>query len=981
MSHLPGTLRHAPAFKFVGRAHELALLRALMPRTPGEGGRVALISGEAGAGKTRLGRELAAAVSAEDVVVLSGACDAAVRVPYRPFLEVIDQLVRSGAGDRLEGVSAHELARLLPDVEAPASASGLAASSDPDTNRHRLHVAVAELLTAAARSTGLLLMIDDLHWADVPTLLLLRHLTRIAADARVLLLVSYRDIGEEAGPELTETLIELRRNEGVARVRLGGLSADDVAEFARANSGVEPDPELTRAIAELSGGNAFLVTELWRELVDTDALTELDGLLRLRRPAAQLETPEPVQAVVSQRLDRLAPETSVALETAAVAGPEFELEIVRMASGLSESAVVAAVDEAERHGLVGEARGLAYRFSHELLRLAVVSRLTTLRRAQIHLRVAEALLALDPLSERTDRLAVLAHHFAAAAPVGGTEQAIVYCLRAARAASHSLDFGEAAELLRTALGFGIDDPAQAAEVYLELGYANHRVGRAIDALTAFGEAAELARERNDPELLARAAVGVEEACWRPGLHDDASVLLLEEASDALGPADSELRIRVLSGLARAKFLHGRGDEAARAADESIAMARRVGDRRGLAQTLVGAWSHSGSPTEEINAMLTEALEIGAELEDSDLHTEALGWLVPSHVALFDHDEAHRLLSLLLDAARLQNQPFFLHVAEHYNSALALCDGDLARAEAAATRSYEWSRLLAGGVASGAYGIQMFNVRREQARLAELAPAVRLLADRPSGAWRPGLTALLAEVGMGPEARAGLARAVPVELDRDRQGHWPASLTYLTDATTVLDDVAAAQQLYPELLPRQGSNAMIGHLVACFGATDRYLGMLAGVLGEWELAERHFEDAASLNERLRADTWLAHTLAEHARVLQRRGRPGDREQARTLTERALVLARRHGLTRVENHLRELGVTGRPSAVPGGDLSERETDVLRLVARGLSNREIGRELFISEHTTASHIRSILRKTGCANRTEAAAYAHRRGLVALD
>jgi DNA-binding CsgD family transcriptional regulator/tetratricopeptide (TPR) repeat protein len=964
----------------VGRARELALLRALLPHTPGEGGRVALVSGEAGAGKTRLGRELAAAVAAEGVVVLSGACDAAVRVPYRPFLDVVDQLVRSGAGAGLEGVSAHELARLLPDVEAPGTGSGLPASSDPDTNRHRLHVAVAELLTEAARPAGMLLVIEDLHWADVPTLLLVRHLARVASDARVLLVVSYRDVGEDAGPELTETLIELRRNEAVARLRLGGLSAQDVAEFARANTGVEPDPELTEAIAELSGGNAFLVTELWRELVDTDGLTQFGGRLRLRRPAGTLETPESVQAVVSQRLDRLAPNTSIALETAAIAGAEFELDIVRMASGLEESDVVTAVDEAERQGLVVEARaaGLAYRFSHELLRLAVISRLTTLHRAQIHRRVAEALLTKDPLSERTDRLAVLAHHFAAAAPVGGTEQAIVYCLRAARAASHSLDFGETAELLRTALAFGIDDPAQVAEVYLELGYANHRAGRAIDALTAFGEAAELGRERDDAELLARAAVGVEEACWRPGLHDDASVLLLEEASAALGSEDSELRIRVLSGLARAKFLHGRADEAADAADESIAMARRVGDQRGLAQTLVGAWAHSGSPTEQINAMLTEALEIGEELDDFDLRTEALGWLVPSYIALFDHHEARRLLGRLLEAARLQNQPFHLHVAEHYKSALALCDGDLPEAEAAATRSYEWSRLLAGGLASGAYGIQMFNVRREQARLAELAPVVRLLADRASSAWRPGLTALLAEVGMGAEARSMLKQTVGSELDQQRQDHWAAALTYLTDATVLLDDVASAERLYPALAPRQGSNAMIGHLVACFGATDRYLGMLAGVLGEWELAERHFEDAATLNERLGADTWLAHTFAEHARVLQRRGRVGDRDRVGSLTERARVLAGHHGLTRVENHVRELGVAGRGSPAVDDELSGRETDVLRLVARGLSNREVGRELFISEHTTASHIRSILRKTGCANRTEAAAYAHRHGLL---
>jgi DNA-binding CsgD family transcriptional regulator len=979
MPQLPGSLRHTPAYAFVGRARELAALRALLPRAPGEGGRVALVSGEPGAGKTRLARELAAALAEDGVVVLSGACDAAVRVPYRPFLEALDQLVRQSAGEQLEGVSARELARLLPNVEALAGEVEVPVSSDPDTARHRLHVAVADLLRTAARPSGVLLVLEDIHWADVPTLLLLRHLARVAGDARMLIVVSYRDIGEDAGSDLTETLVELRRNDGVTRVRVTGLSAEEIGEFARANSGVEPEPELARAITELSGGNAFLVTELWRELVETEALGESDGLLRLQRPAGSLATPESVRAVVSQRLDRLSDSAATALETAAVVGPQFELATVRTATDLLERDLLDAIDEAERNGLISEipSRGLAYRFSHELVRLAVIARLTALGRAEIHLHVAEALVSRDPVGDQTSRLAALAHHFAAAAPVGGTERAVQYSLRAARASGASLAFDESAEQLRTALGFGIPDPAQAADTYLELGYANHRAGKALDALAAFDETARLAREMDDPDLLARAAIATEEACWRPGMHDAATVRLLQEAADALGTEDSELRTRVLGGLARSLFLHGQSLEAARAADESIAMARRRGDRRSLAQTLAGAWSRGTSTPREINAMLLEALQISEELDDSDLCTEVLGWLVPSYVALCDHDHARRVLGRLLAASRRQNQPFHLHVAEHYRSALALCDGDLSEADAAATRSYEWSQLLTGRDASGAHGIQMFNIRREQGRLAELAPVVRLLADKSDGAWRPGLAALLAELGMTREAQHELARTVLAELDRERRSHWSAALTYLTDATASIADVPAAERLYPELAAREGTNAMVGHLVACFGATDRYLGMLASVLGEWELAERHFEAAASLNRQLGARTWLAHTLCEHGRMLQERGRARDRKAAGILIEQSLRLSRQCGLSRVAARARASGASS-PDAGPDDGLSARETDVLRLVARGLSNREIGRELFISEHTAASHIRSILRKTDSANRTEAAAYAHRRGLV---
>jgi len=535
--------------------------------------------------------------------------------------------------------------------------------------------------------------------------------------------------------------------------------------------------------------------------------------------------------------------------------------------------------------------------------------------------------------------------------------------------------------LRAALELGIEDRRKRADALLALGMACHHAGRAVDALDAFGQTAELARELGDAELLARAAIGFEEACWRPGIADAGAVELLEEAATELGRFNPELRVRLLGGLARALEFQGQRRRGAIVRDEAIQIARRSGDRRGLATVLAAAyWSQGTTSFEDIHEMLVEARAIGEELRDDEIRAEALSWAVPALVVLCDHDGARGILVELFATARRLNEPFRLHVAEHYASTLALCDGDLAAAEAAAVRSHEWSRLLTGRDASGVYGIQMFNIRREQGRLAELAPVVRVLAsgDR-AGAWRPGLIAVLAELGMEAEARRELVQVRAEGLDLLRPSLWQASLTYLADACAALGDRESAEEVYAELLPYQGHNITIGHLVGCYGAADRYLGMAAGVLGDWSRAETHFESALELNTRLGARTWLAHTYLEYARMLLARRAGRDRSRATALLGEAVSLAKTIGLDPISvqaARLEPAALAPVPS-LPDG-LSAREITILRLVARGLSNREIGRELVISEHTAANHVRSILRKTRCANRTEATAYAHRRGLV---
>jgi DNA-binding CsgD family transcriptional regulator/tetratricopeptide (TPR) repeat protein len=982
---LPGSLRPASASPFVGRAAELEKLRTLMPRAAGEGRRLALLAGEPGAGKSRLVREFAGRAAAEGALVLYGACDAVVRTPYGPFVEALDRLLRVTEPAQLRsalGAGAGELTRLLPDLPALVGELPEPVEADPDTERHRLHTAVADLLANAGRERPVLLVLEDGHWADAPTLLLLRHLARSAWGARLLLLTTFRDTEADVPVELAETLADLRRSEGVVRMRLSGLSETEVSHLIGRAAGSEPEPQLRQlatAIHDLTGGNPFLVCELWRALLETGSVELAGGHVRVTRPLSELGTPESVREVVNQRLSRLAAGTIDLLELAAVAGPEFELEPVRRAAGLAEPEFLAALEEAVGSGTIEElpAPRLACRFTHEIVRRALYDRLSGLRRAELHLRVAEALEGAGTASDRA--LADLAHHFGAAAPFGGAERAIDYNLRAARAASAGLAFDDAATRLRTAIEIGIEDESERACLLLELGAASHRAGRAADALEAIAAAAEIARALGGAELLARAAIGYEEACWRPGLVSRDSVELLEEALATVGEESEELRIGLLAGLARALDFQGERERGAIVRESAVALARGHGDSAGLARVLVRSyWARGTTPLEEILAMLTEARDLAEELGDAEIHTEAMAWRVPTFVALGDLESARVEVAAQREMAERAAQPFMRHVAEHYGSAIALCDGDLAGAEAMAARSHEWGRLLTGRDASGVYGIQMFGVRREQGRLAELAPAIRILAGEAEreGPWGPGLVAVLAELGMEREARRELSRIASEGIDGFRASLWLAALAYLTDACAALGDEAMAAIVYPELEQLAGANLMIGHLVACYGVADRYLGMLAATLGEPGRAEEHFERAMELNRRMGASTWVAHSAYEYGRFLLGRGR-GSRDRAQALLGEAAGLAERIGMEGLLGKIRALGVPAPDGGLPGG-LSPREAQILELVARGLSNREIGEELSISEHTAANHIRSILRKTDCANRTEAASYAHRHGLA---
>ena len=230
-SPLPGPLRLTPAFAFAGRTHELATLRSLLPRLPGEGRRAALVAGEPGSGKSRLVRELASTVAEEGATVLYGDCDGVVGSPYGPYAAALDHLARRLEPETLRrhlGAGGGELTRLLPGLSQRVGELDAPVAADPDTERHRLHTAVTDLLVGISTEAPVLLVLEDLHWADPSTLQLTRHLVRSGAAARMLIVATFRDAEADVPADLAEALVDVYRTEGVARIRLDGLSDAEI---------------------------------------------------------------------------------------------------------------------------------------------------------------------------------------------------------------------------------------------------------------------------------------------------------------------------------------------------------------------------------------------------------------------------------------------------------------------------------------------------------------------------------------------------------------------------------------------------------------------------------------------------------------------------------------------------------------------------------------------------------------------------------
>lgn len=981
---LPMALTVAEPVPFVARPQAWDRLEEAW-RAVDEGGarRLVLVGADAGTGKTRLLTEFARAVHARGAAVLYGTCSETTPTPYQPFAEALGHLAatRDTAGlARLCGSRAGELGRLVPALARRLPASG-PGGGDPDAERFRFFAAVAGVLDDLAAERPLLVVLDDLHWAGRPTLHLLDHLCRGAAPVRTCLVGLHRSTRVEVGEPWREAAPELRRLPGTERLVLEPFDRAGVVRFVEAATGHRMHLGLHGVVdllTEETDGNAFLLGERWRHLAETGHLVHPHGRWRVERPLTDLASPEPVRDVVGARVARLPDATQDLLGVAAVLGTRFSLAVLGAATGAAPRPVLDDLEPALGAGLVLETGPDGYRFVHALVRRSIYDTTSAAVRRSHHAAVADALEALGGPGTVDE----VAHHLAAAVPVADPARAVAAARRAARAAQDAVAHDDAARHLSRVLP--VVPPARVrAEVLLELADSWMRAGNVAAALEGCVEASGLARRLGEPDLVVAAALAHEEATWRGALPGHAAVALVEGAE----PFASDEATRVLLQAARGRALAfaGRGELGREVAEAALTRAHALGDvpaiRTAYAALLFVPWTPDSTPRQ--TAVARELVAFAREVHDPESELWALDKLL---YGLVITGALHEVRARLDEHTRLVDrlgQPLFRVLDLQLRALLASGDGRLDEAERLAERAEEESRFLSANDAAGGYGVQMFGIRRDQGRLDEARPMVEAVvrSGREDEAWRPALAALHAELGFLDEAagqlrllvHGGAVHGVP------HDALWWGSLSYLADACTATGDRDVAAVLHRELRPAAGLVVQVGTFLAAYGAVDRYLGELAVVLGRTAEAHRRFRAALELERSAGMPAWEARTSLSYGRFLAGRS-PARADEATRLLRTAADLAARHGLGAVARQAAaELRRSPDPAAgTPDAGLSPRELEVLRLLARGLTNREVGLRLLISRHTAANHVRSILTKSGCTNRTEAVGWALRAGLV---
>jgi DNA-binding CsgD family transcriptional regulator len=955
---------------FVGRRAQVERLEAVWAAVEDNRRQVVFVGGEPGVGKTRLVAEAASALQEHGAAILWGACREDFNTPHRPFVAILEQALDQAPPESLREIPPEAAAPLLRLTAAAARHWPDAAepTSGDSESRPVLFDAVLRVLLVVADQGPLVLVLEDLHWAPEPTLALLSHVVESTAGEQLLVLATRRTTAPDRTDAVTYALADLHRLDGVERIDLAGLTTEDVAEYLFRQPGVSRESARAAApvLRDQTGGNPFFLQEYWHDLATRG------GLAAMRSTTTQ--APRSVQDALERRLAAFPTDRARVIEVAAVAGDVVDPSVLVQACDLDSEVALEGIDFGVSAGLlVADADAGGYRFAHALARQAVLDRMSSSGRAAAHARVAEVL-EHRVAEDDPGLVAQLAHHYVQARALGHGEKAVHYLVLAARQAVRSIAHGEAAALYERAAQLHVAQGPARVDLLFAAAQCHMHAG---DFKTARRLYADLG-SGDSPRTRLLAAIGHEDASARPGVNGKPSLVMLTEALAGANLDHSDpLYVRAIASMGRASAFTGDARRARTLGEEALVRARADGDEELVAHALGRALWQGMTPqlAPALLATAVELYEIGSRLGDDDHLGPAAFYRSVFAYIVGDEPAWTSAQRDLTELALSRGQPFFRYVAGCSRYAHRYSVGDYAAAERIVAWLEQFNQEF-DGTTEGSWGVQQFMLRRVTGGLAQVRPLITGTEDL-AGHWLPGLLALYTELEMwAPTAR--LLTHLRDRIDDHRAGaQWGGVLAFMSVAAVKLDDAPTAQVLRPLLADYADDNLMAGQFVGVFGSADRFIGELDSVLGA-PSADLHFERALAMDRRMGALTHQAETLAAWSRHRARVTRTAGGPSAASLADEAGAIARRIGHRGV---LRDLDAAPAPDAVhrplPNG-LTEREVDVLRLVAEGLSNREIGERLFLSANTAANHVRSILSKTAAPNRTKAAIFATQHGLL---
>jgi hypothetical protein len=870
---------------FVGRGRELDEFSRGLDDALGGRGRLLVVVGEPGIGKTRLCDEATAGAAARGVPILWGrAWEAGGAPAYWPWLAVL-----SGLAYRLDDAALRTaldadgvplLAELVPQIRDRVPPSPAFSSPPPDVARSRLWRAVVSLVRAAAAPEGLVLVLDDLHSADRASLLLLYALARELRSLRVLLLATCRDVETRWDPEASELVSRVAR-EGTI-LTLPRLDRAASVALLRGQHPSELGADLEARILDRTQGNPLFLVEMLHLLDEQGAAAIAAGVV-----------PSAVRDVIRQRLARVADDTHGLLGLAAVAGDEINPALLAAASGREPGWVADRLADASRAGVLGQRAGRPW-FAHALVREVLYRELPDPERRALHavvgaaLEDATAIDAFAPLME-------LAHH----AIEAGTDlpRAVDMTIRAAERAAAVTATDQAIIILErasAALDAGLGPTALRARVRLALAEARIRAGDAVQGTSLACEVAALAERLGDLDLLARAALTYG-LVTKFATIDPVMVDLLERAVAALPAGDSPLRARLLARLAAALQPAVDIDRPVRIAREAIATARRLGDRRGLLEAAydgLGALMDIVDPVERRALNLeVEALAIAESDRDRLLRTKTR--LAVDHLALGELALADACIDSFEALATEMRASWIGWRAPQFRALRAVIDGRFADAEALATRARDELARVRDPMGERALvllreGLLRASERHDEMRAHDASARRARSTFGLGGAW-PDLASAILYTRLEDEARARFhLERIPHELLPPRFNLF--ALYSVGEPVAFVGSIELARALYEQLEPLAHEYGMAGMAqMEWDGPIGRLVGLLAERLGRPDEAVARLEDAIARLERLGARPLLARSRYELGRTLWARAGTGDGAHARALLADARALA--------------------------------------------------------------------------------------------